>query len=55
MPIAVISCVTDVSLSPPLTVEVFHEMSTFRHARIDIRTMIAAAIGTVYFSNAWIQ
>src|SRR4030095_4249894 len=32
-PIAVISCVTDVSLSPPLTVDVFHEMSTLRHAR----------------------
>jgi hypothetical protein len=54
-PIAVISCVIAVNLSPPLAVELVQEMSTLDHARIDISTMIAAATGTVHFSNVWIQ
>jgi hypothetical protein len=54
-PIAVISCVIAVHLSPPLTVLSFQTTSTFVQASTVISAMIAAAIGTVHFSNVWIQ
>ena len=54
-PIAVVSCVIAVHLALPCAVEWPQTMLTLFQARIDIRTMIAAAIGTVHFSNAWIQ
>ena len=52
---AVISCVIAVKLSPPLTVEWPQTTSTFVQARMLITTMIAAATGTVYFSNVRIR
>ena len=54
-PIAVVSCVIDVHFAPPCAVECPQTTSTFVQARIDISSMIAAATGTVHFSNAWIQ
>jgi len=54
-PIAVISCVIAVHLSPPLAVEWLQTTSVFVHARIEITIMNAAAIGTVYDSNDWIR
>src|SRR3954451_18725405 len=46
-PIAVISCVIEVHLSPPLAVECVQTTSTFVQARIEITIMNAAATGTV--------
>ena len=54
-PIAVMSCVTAVSLSAPCAVEWSQTMFTFVHARMLMMITITAATGTVYFSNDWMR